>query len=242
MWFVVAAALLAATAATDPTDALVADVPPGFEPAADAPTELTYDEYAALSPDAVEHLDPASADAGDLRAAVDVWTSAEGDVLVREVTLWATDDAAHAFVEQAVAVGTDHELSPTEPPFDGGVAFVGADQGLWTRTMSWRQGRYAMRVSHFAIIEGDETIIDEAAVALADDVERTTGNEIVAIDVARPDGEPTTDPGGGLPILTVLTWSAIVAAGIGLFLSTKRRRAAVQARSIRSGGGAPTSG
>ena len=40
-------------------------------------------------------------------AAVDVWVSEEDDVLLREVTRWATDAEATAFVEHAVVVGVE---------------------------------------------------------------------------------------------------------------------------------------
>ena len=60
-------------------------------------------------------------------------------------------------------VGVEAELDRRNPPFDGAVAFIGADDGLWTRTVAWQQGQYAMTVAHFGVFEGSNQIIDEAA-------------------------------------------------------------------------------
>lgn len=215
-------AVLAGTGVTSPAELLVPDVPNGFEFASEPPTDLTFDEYGELSPEATAHVDAAGTEALAMRAAVDVWTLGEDQILLREVTRWTTDEAARAFVEQAVVVGARNELDPVEAPFAGGVAFIGADRGLWTRTLTWRQGPYAMTVSHFSGEEGNDGIISRTARALADGVRAGTGFEIAASGV-QVDATEATATGSGIPIGTVLIWLVVVGGAIWLFLTLKRR-------------------
>ncbi len=215
-------AVLAGTGVTSPADLLLPDVPNGFEFASEPPADLTFDEYRELSPVATAHVDPAGTEALAMRAAVDVWTLGEDQILLREVTRWTTDEAAREFVEQAVVVGAQNELDPVEAPFEGGLAFIGADQGLWTRTLTWRQGPYAMTVSYFSVEEGNDGIISRTARALADTVRAGTGYEIAASG-AQVDTTGASATGGGIPIGTVLIWLVLVGGAVWLFLTLKRR-------------------
>ena len=224
---IVVVALATGAAPTGPAELLHPEVPAGFELADGADADLTFDEYAPLAPEATAHVDAASAEARAMRAAVDVWTAREGDILLREVTLWTTDDAARAFVDQAVVVGTEDELDEADAPFEGGLAFLGADEGLWTRTLTWRQGTYGITISHFSIEEGTDRTIGEAAESLAANVEAMTGHGIATSGV-RPDATGATDPAahsggtsGGIPIGAVLIWSAVVAGAIWLFMTRR---------------------
>ena len=219
----VVAALATGTVATGPAELLSPEVPAGFELADGAEADLTFEEYSALAPEATAHVDPASAEARAMRAAVDVWTAGDGDILLREVTLWTTDRAALAFAEQAVVVGTENELDEVDAPFEGGLAFLGADQGLWARTLTWRQGPYGITISHFAIEEGSGRTIGAAAESLAANVEAATGHGIAASGV-RPDATGGTDPAAdtsGIPIGAVLICTAVVAGAIWLFMSRR---------------------
>ncbi len=224
---IVLAALSAGTNPIPPSALLVDDdVPDGFELAVEPPTDLTFDEYAPLSPDATAYLDPGSSAARSMRAAVDVWTSADDDILLREVTRWNSDAEARAFVEQAVVVGTEDGLDQVSPPFDGGVAFLGADEGLWTRTVAWRQGPYAMTIAHFAISEGTGRIIDVAADGLADRATETTG---LPVAPSIPEGSTVetseTSSDGGIGVGTVLLWIVVI-GGVMWLIARLRSRAA----------------
>ena len=221
---VVIAALATATGVTSPAELLSPEVPDGFELADGAAADLTFEEYAPLSPEAIAHVDPTSTEALAMRAAVDVWTSGEDDILLREITLWTTDEAARAFVEQAVVVGTQHELDVAGAPFEGGLAFIGADEGLWTRTLTWRQGPYGITISHFALEEGTDGTIDAAAEALASAIEAETGQAIAPSGVLpeTTDADTTATSGGGIPIGTVFIWLVIVGGGIWLIVKIKK--------------------
>jgi len=219
-------ALVAGTTAVAPADLLVAeDVPAGLFQASEPPIDLTFSEYGPLSPDATAHVDPDSSGALSMRAAVDVWTSDDDDVLLREVTLWADDADARAFVEQAVVVGVQDDLDRAEPPFNGAIAYIGADEGLWTRTVAWQQGPYAMTVAHFGVFEGSDRIIDEAATALAQRVADETGHEVAIVETDTPDATSESESGGGIGIGTVLLWILVV-AGVTWLIMRLRRRAA----------------
>ena len=218
---IVVAAL--ATATTSPAELLSSDVPDGFELADGAASDLTFEEYAPLAPEAVAHVDAASAEARAMRAAVDVWTSDEDEILLREVTMWTTDEAARSFVEQSVVVGTQNELDVAGAPFEGGLAFFGADEGLWTRTLTWRQGPYGITISHFAIEEGTDSTIGEAAESLASNIESETGHEIAPSGVLPETTDAdTTATSGGIPIGTVFIWLVIIGGGIWLLLKIKK--------------------
>ena len=222
---VVVAALATAAGTTSPAELLSPDAPAGFELADGAAADLTFEEYSPLSPDAIAHVDAASPEALAMRAAVDVWTSGEDDILLREITLWTTDEQARAFVEQAVVVGAEAELDDVDSPFDGGVAFSGADEGLWTRTLTWRQGPYAVTISHFAIDEGDDGTIGEAAETLAEHIETETGHAINAAGAAVTTttvAGTSTSTGGGIPIGTVFLWLVIIVGGIWLIVKIKK--------------------
>ncbi len=229
-------AVSAAAGAIGPAELLTPDVPNGFEMVSEPATDLTFEEYAELSPAATAHVAPASTDALVMRAAVDVWTLGENDILLREVTMWPTEEAASEFMQRAVVVGIENELDPSEAPFQGGVAFIGADQGLWTRTLAWRQGPYAMMVSHFAVDEGNDALISRTSRSLADSVSERTGNEV---DQNGMPGEPAeiASDSGGIQIGTFLVWFLVVAGGIWLFLRIKRRRSTSAARSDQNGDG-----
>ncbi len=220
---IIIAALAATTGTTSPAELLSPDVPDGFELADGAASDLTFEEYAPLAPEAVAHVDETSAEALAMRAAVDVWTSDEDEILLREVTMWTTDEAARAFVEQSVVVGTQSELDVAGAPFEGGLAFFGADEGLWTRTLTWRQGPYGITISHFAIEEGTDGTIGEAAESLASNIEAETGHGIVPSGV-QPEATDadTTATSGGIPIGTVFIWLVIIGGGIWLLLKLKQ--------------------
>ena len=221
---IVIGALATASGVTSPAGLLSPDVPAGFELADGAAADLTFEEYAPLSPDAIAHVDAVSSEARAMRAAVDVWTSGEDDILLREITLWTTDEAARAFVEQAVVVGTEHELEVAGAPFEGGVAFSGADSGLWTRTLTWRQGPYGVTVSHFAIEQGTDDTIGEAAESLAGHIETETGHAVTtagAVEATTTVAGASTSTGGGIPIGTVLIWLVIIVGGIWLLVKVK---------------------
>ncbi len=228
-------ALAVGTAAVAPSDLLIAeDVPDGFELAVEAPTDLTFEDYAPLSPDATAHVDPAGSAATSMRAAVDVWTSADDDILLREVTRWGSDDEAQAFVEQAVVVGVEDGLDRIDPPFDGGVAFLGADEGLWTRTVAWSQGPYATTVAHFGVFEGSSRIIDESATDLADRIVDDTGHQVALSEEVET--TPDTSSGGGIGIGTVVLWIVVI-GGVTWLIMRLRRRAASNADRPRGSGG-----
>ncbi|MFW2334060.1 hypothetical protein [Ilumatobacter sp.] len=223
---IVLSALAAGSAAVAPSDLLVADdVPAGLVEAAEPPTDLGFDEYAPLSPDATAHVDPDSSGAISMRAAVDVWTSDDDDVLLREVTRWATEADARAFVEQAVVVGTQDGLDRVDPPIEGAVAFLGADDGLWTRASAWQQGPYAMAIAHFGVFEGSDRIIDDATTALAARVTAVTGYEVVATDAGDPEDTSDAESGGGIAIGTVLLWIVVIGGVMWLIMRLRRRAA-----------------
>lgn len=225
---IVVAALATGAGMVSPAELLSPALPAGFEPA-DAAADLTFEEYAPLAPEATAHVDAASPEARAMRAAVDVWTAGEGDILLREVTMWTTDEAALAFVEQAVVVGTENELDEAEAPFEGGLAFLGADEGLWTRTLTWRQGPYGITISHFSIEEGTDRTIGEAAESLAANVEAATGHGIAASGVLSEATDATADSraaGGGIPIGTVLIWLVMIVGAIWLSVTIRRMIAA----------------
>jgi len=223
------AALLGGAAVTSPSALLTDDVPTGFELADAADADLTFEEYAPLSPDATAHVDPASTEAEAMRAAVDVWTAGEDDILLREVTLWPSADAAGSFVERAVVVGVEDGLQQIDAPFEGGVAFVGDDAGLRSRTLTWQQGPYAMTVSHFAANASTDRVVTASAEALAANVEAATGTEVIASpETGRSGGvedQTETSSEGGIPIATVLLWFVIIGGGIWMLTSVRRRRA-----------------
>lgn len=223
---VVIAALVAATGATSPAELLSPEVPDGFELADGAAADLTFEEYAPLAPEAIAHVDATSTEALAMRAAVDVWTSGEDDILLREITLWTSDEAARAFVEQSVVVGTQNELDVAGAPFEGGLAFFGADEGLWTRTLTWRQGPYGITISHFAIEEGTDDTIGGAAESLASNIEAETGHEIASAGVLPETTDTgttaTAATGGGIPIGTVLIWLVVIGGGVWLIVKIKQ--------------------
>lgn len=226
---VILAALATATGVTSPAELLTPEAPEGFELADGAAADLTFEEYTPLSPEATAHVEPTSAEALAMRAAVDLWTAGEDDILLREITLWTTDEDARAFVEQAVVVGSDHALGEVDSPFEGGVAFSGAEDGVWTRTLTWRQGPYAMTISHFAIAEGDGDTIGEAAETLAEHIETETGHAITAAGAAVTTttvAGTSTSTGGGIPIGTVFLWLVIIVGGIWVIVKIKKLIAA----------------
>lgn len=233
---IVIAALAAATGTTSPAALLSSEVPDGFDVADRAADDLTFEEYAPLAPEATAHVDATTAEARAMRAAVDVWTSGDDDILLREVTMWTTDEAAQAFVEQSVVVGAQNELDEAAAPFEGGVAFIGADEGLWTRTLTWRQGPYGITISHFAIVEGTDRTIGEAAESLAANIESETGHEIESAGVPPSATDAgTTTAGGGIPIGTVLIWLVVIVGGIWLLVKAKQMIAARNSASNASG-------
>ncbi len=226
---VILAALATATGVTSPAALLTPEAPEGFELADGAAADLTFEEYTPLSPEATAHIEATSAEALAMRAAVDLWTAGEDDILLREITLWTTDEDARAFVEQAVVVGSDHALGEVDSPFEGGVAFSGAEDGVWTRTLTWRQGPYAMTISHFAIEEGDGGTIGDAAETLAEHIETETGHAITAAGAAVTTttvAATSTSTGGGIPIGTVFLWLVIIVGGIWLIVKIKKLIAA----------------
>lgn len=221
------AAIAVGTGVTSVAELLNDDVPDGFESADEADADLTFEEYAPLAPEATAHVEATSAEARAMRAAVDVWTAGDGDILLREITRWTTDDAARAFVEQAVVVGIESGLEEADAPFEGGVAFLGADEGLWTRTLSWRQGPYGVTVSHFALEEGTDRTIGEAAASLASNIRAATDHTIAPAGARSASITEGTTSGGGVPIGTVVIW-VIAIAGV-IWLVKFRRNVAARA-------------
>jgi len=232
--------LAAGSAAVAPSDLLVAeDVPAGFELADATPTDLTFDDYAELSPDSVAHVDPDSSGALSMRVGVDVWTSDDSDALLREVTRWATETDARAFVEQAVVIGVENGFDRRDPPFDGAVAFVWAEDGLWTRMVSWQQGRYAVSLTYLGIFEGSSATIDEAATELRDRITAETGQAVTPSEVTESEvTESEAEAGasnGGIGIGTALLWIVVI-GGVTWLIMRLRRRAAGGARESASNG------
>ena len=239
----IALTLVAATSGASAPSSLLASTPApgGFELASEPPIDMTFEEYAPLAPDATAHVEPDGEAARSMRAAVDVWTSPDDDILLREVTRWGSDADAQAFVEQAVVVGTEDGLDRVEPPFGGGTAFFGAEDGLWTRTVSWRQGPYGMTVAHFGISEGDFGVIDAAATELAAGVTEVAGHPVEVVAVGQVPAE--TSSGGGIGLGTVVLWIVVV-GGVMWSIARLRRRAGDRGRSssgpARHGDDVPT--
>lgn len=224
---------VAGTSLVGPSGLLPDDAPAGFERAPDPAIDLSFDEYAPLAPDAVAHVDPTSPEAAEMSAAVDVWSSADSDILLREVTLWGTEDAAAAFVDQATVVGIEQGLTSVESTVVGGVAFIGQTGGLWTRTRTWRQGPYALNVSHFSTGAGSDAVIDATVATLVDTVEERTGHGAAERTVDATIDESTS--GGGISIVTVLILAALLGGAIWFARRQRRRSRGDADRPRRSG-------
>lgn len=218
------ALVIAATSATTPASILTSSDPTGFDEAAEPATDLSFDEYADLAPDSTAHVDPDSSIASQMTAAVDVWDGGNEDFLLREVTLWADDGDAAAFVTQVTTAAAEQGLVAEDAPFDEAASFVGEDENLWSRTVVWQQGAYGVMISHFSVGFVPNEEINAAAKSLA-----------AAVSAAAPvDGVSTNDDaasatgstGGGIPIVTVLFWMAIIGGAIWLFVTFRKRRAA----------------
>ena len=214
----------AGTTLVGPSALLPDEAPGGFERAPEAAVDLSFEEYAPLAPDAIAHVDPSSREAADMTAAVDVWTSAESDILLREVTLWGDDGAAEAFVEQAAVLGAEQGLAAVESFIVGGVEFVGQDGGLWTRTQTWRQGPYAVTVSHFSVEAGSDAAIASTVRAIVRTIRERTGHDVAERSV--DGGIDEAEPGGGLSIFTVLLFVLAIGGAVWFVLRFRRRTAA----------------
>lgn len=219
---------IAATAPVGPVAILDAPVPDGFDFASEPPAELTFEEYANLAHDSVEHVDTESASATQMTAAVDVWTSGADDILLREVTRWGGESDAAAYVAQATALGVDQELDAADPPIAGGVAFVTASAGLWTRTTTWQQGRFAITIEHFSLAENDGGVLREAAESIEAAIASATGAEATMINPAGADARPGGGSGGGGGRLatTLLGVAAIVLSVVLIARFLRRQRPA----------------
>lgn len=210
---------IAASVPIGPVAILDAPVPDGFEFASEPPVELTFEEYAQLAHDSVEHVDTESTSARDMTAAVDVWTAGADDILLREVTRWGDESAAAAFVEQAAVLAIEQDFDDVDPPVAGGVAFATSSAGLWSRTATWQQGRFAVTVEHFSLAENDGRVVRETAVAIRDEIATATGRQPVE---SADDVIVTADEGESSVAMVVLGVAAI-ALSVFLILRFMRR-------------------
>lgn len=212
---------IAATSTVGPVAILDAPVPDGFDFASEPPAELTFEEYAQLAHDSVEHVDTASTSAQQMTAAVDVWTTDSDDILLREVTRWGDESDAAAYVEQATALGVEQDLEAADPPIAGGVAFAATSAGLWTRTTTWQQGDFAITIEHFSLAENDGGVLREAAESIEAEIASATGAEPSAINPGnteeRPDGDAEGGSGGGSGRLAT-TLLGVAAIGVSVVL------------------------
>ena len=218
--------------------------PDGYELTSDPDVELDFTTFAEQSPYSVGHIDADSADAAATTASQDVWVFGESDVLLREVVIWPSDDLASGFVGEVSDFAADVGLEATRAPFNGASAFTGADPetGVWVRMVVWSDGRVGATVNHFA--EGDDdpgsgdvdATSNSLAAQLASANAATSPNDPLADGGSSGSGGSgtSTSSGGGIPIVTVLFWLAIIGGAIWLFLKLRRK---VQA--AKGAGGEP---
>lgn len=222
--------LLAAVGLATPDDWLADTPPAGFELVDEGTGVMSFEEYAALSPETVEHVAADSNAARDMIATSDLWESGADDFLLREITRWGRDGDAQAFVDQVAAVAIADDLDLVDAPFDGATAFRGGDDGLWTRIVVWQAGRYGVRVSYFSVdpsspsaIAASDDATNAAARQLATVIASAAGvDDVTATTVG--DTEATTSTGGGIPIVNVLFWIMLFIGAIWLFRKVRAAR------------------
>jgi len=235
LWSLAVASIAGAGSLVAPSE-LVIDRIPGFELTSGPATDLNYDEYVALEPDSVAHLDPESEQASGLVASLEVWTHATSDHTIVVELVQAIDEAsATTFVDQTAANAIAIGLAATDPPFGGAWSYSG---GLddWTNVVSWNQGVYAVTMTQHSVAEADRTALDTAAIRQVELILAATGAEVseaAAVDddapppptdAPEPTSAPVDEDPGGLPIAGAAV--AAVALGALILVIARRRRGA----------------
>ena len=232
LWSLAVAGIAVTGALVAPSE-LVIDGIPGFELTSGPAIDLSYEEYAALEPDSVAHLDPESEQATGLVATLEVWTDTTSDhIIVVELVRAIDEEGATTFVDQAAANAIAIGLAATDPPFGGAWSYSG---GLddWTIVVSWNQGVYAVTMTQLSVAEADRDALDTAALRQVELILAATGAEVseaAAVDDDAPPpptespvptSAPVDDDAGGLRIA-----GAVVAAValLALILMVARRR------------------
>lgn len=236
LWFLAASGMAAAGSLVPPSE-LVIDRIPGFELTSGPAADLTYEEYAALEPGSVGHLDPESEQATGLIATLEVWTDPAADeIIVVELVRAIDEQGATTFVDQAAANAIAIGLGATDPPFGGAWSYSGGVEDSWTNVVSWNQGVYAVTMTQLALVETDRDTIDSAAFRQVELILAATGAEVseaAAIDDDAPppptDAPETTlalgtddEDAGGFPIAGAAVAGLALLAG--LLLLARRRR------------------
>ena len=193
LWSLAVAGIAAAGSLAGPSE-LVLDRIPGFELTSGPATDLTYEEYAALEPDSVAHLDPESELATGLIATLEVWTNTANDhIIVVELVRAIDEQGATTFVDQAAANAIAIGLGATDPPFGGAWSYSGGLDS-WTNVVSWNQGVYAVTMTQRSPVETDREALDTAALRQVELILAATGAEVseaAAVDGNAP--PPPTD-------------------------------------------------
>lgn len=233
----VAVGLATAGTLADPSD-LVLDRVPGFERTSVPATDLTFAEYADRQPDAVAHLDPASAEAAGISVAIEVWSdAAEDEELVVQIVRAGDEQVATTFVDQAAANSIAVGLAATDPPFGGAWSYAGPSDDHWTKLIAWTQGPYAIMLIQHSPEDDDRAVIDGAAMRQAEIILEETGAEVseeaaVADDAPPPPSdatlpdEPEADEGGNAAGALIVAIAVVAGAAIALGLRRFARRPA----------------
>lgn len=234
--FLIGSGLAAGVALVTPSQLVIEHIP-GFVPTGDPAVDLTFEEFAALDPDAVDHLEPDSEEATGLVAAIGTWNGA-GSTVVVELVLAVDEGSATTFVDQTAATAIAVGLAATDPPFVGAWSYSGGIDD-WTNVVSWNQGPYAVTMTQRSTAEVDRRDLDAAAVRQAETILESTGigvSDDAAIDDDAPaapteapppvDAPPVDDAGG--PLVWLVVALAAVSACV-LVLFRRRRGATVDA-------------
>lgn len=210
---------------------------PGFTLTSEPAVDLLFDEYVAIEPDSVAHLDPASDAAQAFVGAIEVFTDTTADeVVVVEVARSLDGKAAESMVDQASATAIAKGLASTDPPFGGAWSYSGGIDDTWTNTVAWSQGPYSVVLTHLSITETARDTIDAAALRQAEIILDATGVGVseegaVADDAPVPPTEPPVDDasdgegddtGEGIPIGGLLVWAVVIAGAIWLAVRLRR--------------------
>lgn len=216
-----------------PPSTLMLDDIPGFELASEPATDLSYAGYAELEPESVAHMNPDSAEAAGLLAAMEIWTDPDSEQnIVVELVRAIDDAAATTFVDRAAAASIAIGLAATDPPFGGAWSYSGEFGDTWTNLVAWNQGPYAVTITHSARSETDRATIDAAAVRQVEKILDVTGAEVSA-DAAVDDDAPTApteptapgddEPAGAFPVGTMVLVLAVVAVAVLVMLRQRQR-------------------
>ena len=196
LWSLAVAGIATAGSLASPSDLVIGRIP-GFELTSGPATDLTYEDYAAIQPASVAHLDPESDQATGLVATLEVWTDTAADhTIVVELVRAIDEHGATTFVDQAAANAIAIGLAATDPPFGGAWSYSG---GLddWTNVVSWNQGVYAVTMTQRSLAETDREALDAAAFRQVELILAATGAEVsedAAVDGNAPP-PPTEAPG-----------------------------------------------